>query len=206
MIRTIILLLVLALFVNMPANAQKSTVPFTTLFGVAWDVNIPTGNEFLETTSYYGFKIEYRRALKGNFSLGGEMAWNSFHEYVPRSTYQLKNGAITTDLYKYIYTLPIALNGHYYFKGGKIFHPYAGLALGATYSQQDLFYNTYVTEYDNWGFLARPELGAIIRLSENSGFGILVGARYSYSTNQQDDFKIDGLKSIGLQLGIVLTQ
>ncbi|WP_169749177.1 outer membrane beta-barrel protein [Flavihumibacter petaseus] len=208
MIRNITLSILILLAFALPASAQsvKGPIPFDNMFGFAWDVNFPVGNDFLDKTSLYGFKLEYRRGIKHNFSVGTEIAWNSYYQYVPRTTYQLKDGAITTDLYKYIYTLPLAVNAHWYFSGGKMFYPYAGLALGATYSEQDLYYNTYVTEVDNWGFLIRPEIGAIIKPSEHSGFGILVGARYSYSTNKEDDFKIDGLKSVGLQLGVVFMQ
>jgi outer membrane protein W len=137
-----------------------------------------------------------------NVSVGADVSWNSYYEYTPKTTYQLKDGAVTTDLYKYVYTLPLALTAHYYFPAGKIIHPYLGVGLGATYADEQLYYNTYVTEDTQWGFLVRPELGALIKVNPKSGWGILAGVRYSYSTNKQTEFKIDNLSSIGVQLGV----
>ena len=136
---------------------------------------------------------------------GGDISWNSLYEYAPRKTYELPNGAVTTDLYKYVYTLPFGLNAHYYFQGNKLVTPYAGLMLGTTYSQQKIYYNTYVTEDENWGFYIRPEIGAMIKFDEYTNWGLLIGARYNYSTNQQADFKIDNISTISLQLGMAWT-
>jgi hypothetical protein len=173
------------------------------LFGVAWDINIPVNNKFVTRTSLDGFRFEYRKLIKHRMSVGLEVSWNSYYQYVPRETHQTANGAVTTDFYKYIYTLPLAMNIHYYLYRSKYAVIYGGMALGASYSEQQLYYNTYASADYNWGFLARPEAGVIIRPSESSGFGFLVATRYSYSTNKQSNVEINGLQSLGFQVGIV---
>lgn len=205
------------LFAAFAAHAQNSqdvsyyqkgggkVAKFHQLAYLNWDVTFPTGSlsDFCSATSYSGGTFGYRKMLsKGNVSIGGDISWHSLSEYKPRKTYQLDAGAITTDLYSYVYELPFGLNAHYYFKGGKHVMPYAGLCLGTNYSQQELYYNTYVTSYDNWGFYARPEIGAVIRFDEYAHWGILIGAKYNYATNKTDNFKLDNQSSFGAALGI----
>ena len=187
------------------AHAQSTEhSPFSNqMLDFAWDVNIPASNKLITDVSWAGFKMEYRKMVAKDLSVGIEVGWNAYHQYIPRRTYTAQNGAITTDFYPYIYNLPLAANVHHYFHAGKLVFPYIGLALGATYSEQKLYYNTYYSSDYNWGFLVRPELGAIFKFNEFSNTSFLFGVRYSYSTNQQDNFEINGLQSLGFQLGVV---
>ena len=207
MLRRLIYFLIVGTFA-LNANAQSAHYAsgFSQMFAFAWDVNIPINNNFTNKVSWDGFKLEYRKMVTHNLSVGTEINWAGYKEYYPTKTYQIPNGAITSDFYTYIYTLPLAVNVHHYFEAGKMIKPYVGLALGAMYSEQRIYYNTYYSNDYNWGFLVRPELGAIFRFSENSNVGLLVGARYSYATNKQSTFKINGLQSVGFQLGIVFMQ
>ena len=215
MFRKIVLFIIIAQSVTgslFAQDAQQSTkkpiAGFDNMSYLAWDVSFPSGSvsDFISKTSFSGGTFGYRKMLnKGNVSIGGDISWNSLYEYAPRKTYELPNGAVTTDLYKYVYTLPFGLNAHYYFQGNKLVTPYAGLMLGTTYSQQKIYYNTYVTEDENWGFYIRPEIGAMIKFDEYTNWGLLIGARYNYSTNQQADFKIDNISTISLQLGMAWT-
>jgi hypothetical protein len=201
------LLIVVAAFspVAFTANAQSGyhSGPFDQMYSFAWDVNFPVNNNFVSQTSYDGFKFEGRKMIENNLSIGLELSWNGYDQLRPRKTYELQNGAVTTDLYSYLYNIPMAVNIHHYLHAGKLVTPYFGVALGATYSEQRLYYSTYVSYAYNWGFLVMPELGAIIKFHEHSKEGLLIGASYSYSTNSDDAFKINGLQSFGLQLGFV---
>jgi Outer membrane protein beta-barrel domain len=176
------------------------------LFGLSWDINIPVNNNFTNKTSLDGFQMDYRKMIKPDLSVGLEINWASYEQYYPRKTYQIPNGAVTTDFYSYLYTFPLAISVHHYFHGNNKIFPYAGLALGATYAEMKLFYNTYSSSDYNWGFLIRPELGAIVKFSDNSSWGLMIGARYNYSTNTQSNFKINGIQSVGFQLGLVATK
>jgi opacity protein-like surface antigen len=189
---------------SVAAKGQGNQYPVFTdeLIGFSWDVNIPINNTFTNKTSFDGFQVDYRKAIKHDMSIGLELGWSGYDEYYPRKTYPIHNGAITTDFYSYLYTLPMAVTLHHYFHVNNKIYPYAGLGLGATYAEMKLYYNTYVSSDYNWGFLVRPELGAIFKFSDNDRWGIILGARYNYSTNKNSGFNIDGLQSVGFQLGI----
>lgn len=206
MSRTLFSLLLVALLGSKATFAQSDKA-FDEFFTFGWDVNIPMGDKFVDATSYAGGKMEFRKMVKHNLSIGLDLSWNSYYEYQPYQTYRVNESTdITTDLYRYNYTLPMAITGHYYFDtNSRIFQPYAGLGLGAVYAEQKLYVNIYELSGDNWGFLARPEIGTIIRFHQDSDMGLLLGARYSYSTNSNDSFKIDNLQALGFNLGFVWT-
>ncbi len=213
MIRKIYSLLFIILFGSIVSKAQTagSTAgsAFDNFFTFGWDVNIPMGTKYVEETSFAGGKIEYRKMLANvdNLSLGFDFSWNSYHEYKSYQTYSYNATTdITTDLYKYNYTLPLAITVHKYFPSGKgVFIPYGGVGLGAMYSRPSLIFNIYELYEDNWGFLIRPELGTIIKFDPTSSVGAMIGVRYSFSTNKEEAFNIDNLESLGFNLGLCWT-
>jgi opacity protein-like surface antigen len=174
----------------------------TNMFGFNWEISIPF-NDFVSATSIAGFGMEYRKLIKDNFSLGFDISWNSYAQYAPRQTYPITDGAVTTDFYKYLYTLPLALNAHYYFYRGRMIVLYAAIGLGAVYSEQKLYYNAFVSDDYNWGFLVRPEAGALIRPSTTKNFAFLAGVRYSDASNHQKSLPIIGLRALGFRIGVV---
>jgi hypothetical protein len=177
---------------------------FDDFFTFAWDVNIPMGDKFVDKISYAGAKMEYRKMIDQNFSLGFDLSWNSYYELVPSKTYHLNETTdITTDLYRYNYTLPMAVTANYYLNSSSIVKPYVGLGMGALYSTPKLYFNIYEIDEENWGFLVRPELGAIIKFDQAADIGILLAARYSMSTNEETSFRIENLQALGFQLGFV---
>ena len=198
------LLLITFLGSNCLYAQESSGHGFDNFFTFAWDVNIPLGDKFVDATSFSGAKLEYRKMISQNVSIGLDMSWNSFYEYQSYQTYHVDaNTDITTDLYKYLYTLPIAVTAHYYFSSHGIFQPYVGLGMGAVFSEPKLYFNIYELNQENWGFLLRPELGTVIKFDPAGDMGVLVAARYSMSSNSEPTFKIENLQSIGFQLGLV---
>jgi len=196
---------IVAIPVDLGAFAQGHQSPVFSyeMFAFSWDVNVPVNNNFTDNTSWDGFQLEYRKMIQPDLSVGLELNWTGYDKYIPRQTYQLQHGAVTTDFYNYLYTIPMTVNAHHYFHVNNRLYPYVGLALGATYAEMKLYYNTYVSSDYNWGFLIRPEVGAIYKFFENDSWGVLLGVRYNYSTNTASSFKINGIQSIGFQLGIV---
>jgi hypothetical protein len=172
------------------------------MFGFSWEISIPS-NDFISKTSLGGFGMDFRKLIKKNFSVGFDISWNSYSQYVPGHTHNITDGAITTGFYKYLYTLPLALNAHYYFYRSKKVVMYASMGMGAVYSEQKLYYNAFVTDDFNWGFLVRPEAGVLIRPSNENKFAFLLGVRYSNSSNQQDNIPITGLTAVGFKIGVV---
>ena len=191
---------------EMGAPSSSAGYIFDSFFAFAWEVGTPTGdNKFVDDFSFAGGTIEYRRMLSnGHLSIGMDISWNSYKEYLPYSTFHLNSGTdVTTDLYKFNYTLPMAVTLHHYFSNNGKIIPYAGLGVGALYCRPSLYFNIYELYEENWGFLVRPELGLLIR--SDGDVGLLIGTRYSMSTNQETGFKIDNLQALSFQLGLAWT-
>jgi len=171
-----------------------------------WQIATPLNTDYLKETSLSGGSVEYRRFIKPNMSVGIGFSWNSFKQYISPRIYEKPDGsqALYTDFIHHVYTLPMYLNVHYYFGGGEKMKPYAGIGLGAQYSEQNAYYNIFVTEEKNWGFVARPEVGLLYRITNY--FGLHGNVGFNYATNKSDAFKIDNLKHVYYSIGIYWNQ
>ena len=185
------------------ATATMAQVQFGS---ITWNVNFPTNSNYLTKTSYSGGRIEYRHYLKSkNMSAGLSFDWSTYEQYISRQTFQKPDGsaAVTGDFVAQAYQVPLMATFHYYFKAGKKVEPYVGIGLGAQYLEQSLYYNVYVSEDNNWGFAARPELGALIYPGDHRGWGLLVGAYYGYGSNKTDLIDKSSFTNFGLNIGVV---
>src|SRR5215203_5657081 len=111
--KKIILISLLSLFAS-AVIAQKNLV------GIAWDINFPNNDNYLNKTSFSGGKIEYRKFLHGkNISVGLALDWASYEQYIPRQTFEKPDGsgAITGDFVAEAYQVPFTATAHYYFEG-----------------------------------------------------------------------------------------
>jgi outer membrane protein W len=188
-------------FVQAQETETISSLPDNMLF-VGYEVAIPTSTDYLSETSWAGFRFEYRHMVTPNVSIGLAVSFNTFDEYFTRQTYQRPDGsgAVTSDMIRQIYTSPITATVHYYLNGNAI-RPYVGIGLGAQYSEQNAYFNIYAVGANNWGFVTRPEIGALAKFNENvSGF---LSVAYNYSTNKNDNFNIDHLSHIPISIGLV---
>ena len=197
-------ILSILLAVVIGSNTAKAQGPFDQLLTFGWDVNIPLGDKYVDDISWAGGKFEFRKMIDEKMSLGFDLSWNSYYTYVDYQTYHLNATTdATTDLFKYNYTLPMAITADWYFPGGGHFIPYVGLGMGAMYSQPKLYFNIYEFNEENWGFLVRPEIGTIIKFDPAGDVGLMLAARYSYSTNEEPKFRISNLQALGFNLGFV---
>lgn len=174
------------------------------VFGISWEMSFPVGKTFVSSTSFLGGKVEYRHFFKDNFSLGGTLSWNNYSQYVSRETYENadQTQAVTTDNERYIFNLPATIDGFYYLKKIKNVKPFVGLGLGAQYSSQAAYFNIFVVEDKNWGFVARPQIGAYIPFSAFSRNALILSAGYNYATNKNESFRINNMQSFWLSVGI----
>ena len=77
-----------------------------------------------------------------------------------------------------------------------------GIGLGAQYSSQSIYYNIFVTEDKNWGFIARPQIGTLIKFNSTSPTRVMLAGGYNWSTNKNETLKIDNLQNFWLSVGI----
>jgi len=201
-------LLLIGLMVSLAGKAQEShssvSMPkdFTAF---SWEASFPADNKYLSEPSYSGWRLEYRRMIKQNLSLGIAASWNAFDEKLPTKTYSSPGGsrAVTTDMIRQVYTVPITLITHYYFNTStKVLQPFLGIGLGTQYAENNTYFNIYQLTENNWGFVARPELGTTIHFGQNSPVRGLISAGYNWSTNKNEGFNIDNWSHFTVNVGI----
>lgn len=173
-------------------------------FHVTWTTLKPTYTDFVSKTSSRGVRIGYTKFINEKFGVGLEGGYSVLDDYVPLQTYEIPGGAFTTDVYNYMYYYSLTANGHYYFKTSELFMPYAGLIMGAGFTDYTIFYNVYSDSDTNASFLVRPEIGMMYRFSRYSGFGLKAAIGFDYATNKSKQFELNNFSGVSLQIGIVL--
>lgn len=194
-------------FLSSDSFAQEEKRPGSTsinqFIAVSWEINVPMGTGIVSKTSLSGGKVEYRKFLSEQFSAGIGLSWNSVEQYFNSKTYEKPDGsiAVTTDMVRQTFNMPITATAHYYPSlSSHIFKPFIGVGLGAQYSAQDVFYNIYVIEHSDWGFVARPEIGTLAKFNDHIAGMASVG--WNYSTNKIDALGISGLKQVCFNFGL----
>ena len=175
------------------------------LFAFSWEVAIPSSDKYLSETSFSGWRAEYRKWIRPDFSAGIGVSWNAFDKYVNSKTYTSNNGskAVTTDMIRQIYTFPITLVAHYYPQvNTKAFRPYLGVGLGAQYAEINSYFNIYEMQEKTWGFVARPEIGTLIRLGDGSPVSGLLSFGANIATNKSEAFNINSLTHFVVNVGL----
>lgn len=203
-ISNIIKLSAVALLVALTPSLKAQTANVgSTFFAVDWQFSAPLGNDFSSTASGWGANIEGQHFFTPNISAGAFISWHTNNEYFPRQSYTSGTTSINTDQSHSLYQLPFGLAGKYTLLDGNIV-PYVGLKAGTVYSKQYVYTNTTTLSDNNWGFFVSPELGITIYPTENHMFGINISGFYSYGSNSQDEFNINGLNNAGFRLGVVV--
>lgn len=173
------------------------------------DFNKPlTNTNWLRDVSSRGARLGYRVFLNEKFSVGLDLHATTYDQYKPAETIQQSNGALTTDYFNYVYNYGAAASGQYYLNvgDGDTFLPYVGLGLGANHNEYVMYYNIYKERDLQWGFLARPEVGLLVKFGGRRSLGALAAIHYDYSTNSTNKFGYNNFSNVGFNLGIVVIE
>jgi hypothetical protein len=170
-------------------------------FDLNWGIGSTINNSFVSGFATRGGSFGYSVFPKDDLSVGLELGWNNYWRYVPTTTYQFKDGAATTDLYKYIFNLPITMNVTKYYYAGRLFSPYLRLGVGAQYSEQNLYYNIFETTHSDWGLVIKPVAGVRIHPSKYSPFSLNLGLGYQYATNSVSQYNISNMQAYNINIG-----
>jgi opacity protein-like surface antigen len=199
--KKIAILFALSIVICISASAQKPDWYLKNIMTFNWQMSTPLNSNLLQKTSLAGGSFEFRHFRSKHVSFGASMAWNSFEQYIPPAIYEKPDGsaAIYSDMVVNAYALPILATAHYYFDAGKKVKPYAGLGIGTQYCEQSAYYNIFVSESKTWGFAVKPEVGALIQLSEYAGANLNIG--YNYATNKNDAFKTTSVSQLTYSIG-----
>jgi len=194
------LILILSLIIGTSAFAQVAE----SAFHVSWTTLVPTYTDYVSKTSTRGFNVGFTKFITERFGAGLSGSYSVLDDYVPRQTYEFPGGAITTDIFNYMYYYSLTANGQYYFKTTGLFIPYASLSAGVAFTEYTIYYNAYSDSDSKTSFTIRPELGALYRFQKYSSLGLKAAIGYDYATNKSDYFDLKNFSALNFQLGVVL--
>ncbi|MFT3704308.1 MAG: outer membrane beta-barrel protein [Agriterribacter sp.] len=166
-----------------------------------WNMATPLQHNFVKDFSVNGVATGYNFFISNNLAIGGELGWNNFNTYYPRQTSYSKTGAFTTDMYTYVFALPVTATVTKYFPVSKLVSPYVKLGLGTLYSEQNKYYNIYEETNSNWGFTAVPEMGVHVKTSADNHWSLNVGVQYHYATNGYSGYDIHNIQTLNFNIG-----
>ncbi len=193
-------LIILLLSITPAAVAQVGE----SAFHVSWVTMKPTYTDYVGKTSSRGFNVGFTKFINERFGAGLSGSYSVLDDYVPRQTYEFPGGAITTDIFNYMYFYTLTANGQYYFKTEGLFVPYASLSAGAAFTEYTIFYNAYSDSDTKTSFNLRPELGALYRFQKYSTLGMKAAISYDYVTNKSEYFDLKNFSALSFQIGFVL--
>jgi hypothetical protein len=188
------LILTLTLFAGSTLFAQGGGI-----WNFQWAIGFPIGetNDYIDQASFRGFALEGRGYVTDKLTVGGRAAWQTFFKDYGFVTYQNETTAISGYNKRYINTIPLTVNAHYYFGYNQVL-PYIGVGLGPYFVETRDYMGVYYTEEKAWHFGVAPEIGVVVPFGQsNTGFNI--AAKYQYAAKTKDT---DAVSWIELDIGI----
>ncbi len=164
-----------------------------------YSIGVPMGDtkEYISNTSFRGLLLEFEHITQSNIGIGIQFGWNTFYEEMPRSTYSLDNGAITSKQYRYINNIPIQLTGKYYFLNTtSSIKPFVGLGAGTNHLVKRTDNGLYTTKYKSWAFALTPKAGLFLSLNDFAS--ILLSLDYNTTFKTSD---ISQQNWLGINIG-----
>ncbi|MCF6353204.1 MAG: outer membrane beta-barrel protein [Cyclobacteriaceae bacterium] len=183
-------------------NAQTSYWTFS------WPISMGIGstNEYIAKTSFRGIAITGASFLTDNISIGGEWSWEVFDEIkrdLPPREVSVDGvpGHVSGTEYRYLNTIPIFVNSHYYLGQNGALRPYVGMGIGTVYVDQRTDIGFVNIQTQTWRFGVQPEVGVFIPMGL-SGVGVSLKAKYRYATKASDAEAVN-MFSFGLGFGFM---
>lgn len=172
---------------------------------IDWQMNVPLGGSLADKASGWGMNFEGGYFVTPEIAVGPFISYHTNLQKIPRQTLDLGNGAaLTTNQKHSVFQLPFGVTGRYNWLKGSIFQPYAGLKLGACYSELSTYYYIVKQYTDTWGFYLSPEIGVSIFPVPSYRLGFHVALYYSYATNNGDvlTYSVNNLNNFGIRVGV----
>ena len=183
-----IALVLTLVFAGLFANAQHFTWRLT------YDVNVPTGEfktDFISKWSWRGIGLDNRWVLNDKISVGFNFAWHTFYQRKDNilATSESGNFSAFGTQFRYLNTLIMQPNVHYYLGDHGRINPWVGLGIGTAYSNQTAELGFYRVTYNVWSFSLSPQVGVDIPLNMDTDFTI--GGRYNLLLNSENQGPIN---------------
>ncbi|GEM_PF-899525 len=156
------------------------------LMGIYWDMGVPLGSsaDWVSDYSVQGFAFDVRYFPKGNWGLGGGLAWNTFSEKTV-STVTRQNATLTGAQVHELSTTPLTFKGFYSLRDLKLpATPYVSLGLGGSRALRrvDAGISRYIVE--SWHWTMAPEIG--VELPTGRAGSALAALRFNYLFKTSD--------------------
>lgn len=195
----------LVFFIFLIASVTTTAQSYQSAFHVGWNTLMPLSDkEFTNKTSSAGMRVGFTKFVSDHFGFGLEGSYNTLNDYVPLKTYGFPGGAITADVYNYLYYFTVTANAQYYFIQGGKFIPYAALGMGVAFNEYRIFYNVYEDADSQQGFVVRPEVGTLFRIREYASWGLKSSVSYDYATSKSEYLDVDEFSGLSFQIAVVL--
>lgn len=173
------ILFVLFVTLGVPAFSQSFTsLQYTMGFG--------TGDlgDFIGSTSFRGFNVDFRQLVQPNVGVGVEVGWNVFYEEKANDVYSVGDLSYSGKQYRYSNHLPALFSADYYMKPGEKVNPFAGLGVGTIFTRRNTDMGQYTFQLDAWHFALRTEIGILVE--GQPGFSFSVTGKYYYGFEAGD--------------------
>jgi hypothetical protein len=194
----------LILVISTVGQAQDLGFLYDRSISFSWDVNLPlTNTGFINDVSIKGFRIGYRERITDRFYMGIDVNYAGYSDYAPRQTHYYDGGALTTDYYKYATVYGAMMTSEYLFRVERKVMPFLALGLGASHQSYSVYYNLYSQNDSGWGFLVRPEAGAIVKFGSRGVWGLISSVHFDYSSNKSDAFAYKNFTNLGFRTGLI---
>ena len=171
-------------------------------FGISYVISIPNNNlnKLLDgKASFRGISFEYRHFVSDQISIGGNSGWTVFNNTSPQQTYSKDGVSFNAKTWSFTHTVPIQISGRYHFsKEGGMAQPFAGLGLGTTFINQEVWIGLATIKESHWNFSFYPEAGFIIDLG---GTDAIISTQYNYVVNGH--FQKKGLDYWNFKFGVL---
>lgn len=152
-----------------------------------YSMAMPMGDtkDFIEKTSFRGMLLEFEKLIQPNIGVGIQLGWNTFYEAKPRATYPIENGAMTSNQYRYLNTIPIHITGKYYFAGDDAMaRPFVGLGAGTNYTEQRNDNGLYSVVDKGWVMAIAPKAGVLVPLSYSTSLSVSLDYNMSFKSSK----------------------
>ena len=198
------LLIIIAVLASSTAFAQSAFWSFN------YHMSFGTGEQqdYIERGSFRGFGIDGRGFITDNISIGGSFSWEVFDEIkrnLPpqeiESDIENVSGTISGVQYRYLNTLPIMVNGHFYLGTDGAVRPYFGLGIGTSYVDERTDIGLVSLQGKKWGFALQPEVGVMIPFGL-TGAAANISGKFRYTTETSETVPVSFF-TIGVGLGFI---
>ena len=162
-------------------------------------VSFGTGDlgDFISATSWRGFLIEYRSAVKSNLLYGLDAGWNVFYEKKDRDSYTSGNETISGVQYRYQNVVPLLAAADFFISSENALKPYVGLGIGTMYSERATDMNLYRLKETSWQFALKGEIGLLYKVNYSSSIKFAAKYYNGFKTSS-----LDAQSYVSLSLGM----